>query len=80
MVAQISGALLASFVLREVLNPIQNLGTTTPGDTAMKALVMEIVVTFCMMFVTSAVATDTRAVSPFFIKYKIYNYYYYYYN
>lgn len=62
MVAQISGALLASFVLREVLNPIQNLGTTTPGDTAMKALVMEIVVTFCMMFVTSAVATDTRAV------------------
>ncbi|WOK94252.1 hypothetical protein Cni_G02954 [Canna indica] len=61
-VAQISGALVASFVLREVLHPITNLGTTTPGDTAMKALVMEIVVTFCMMFVTSAVATDTKAV------------------
>ncbi|XP_074565197.1 aquaporin NIP2-2-like [Curcuma longa] len=62
MVAQISGAMIASFVLRELLHPITNLGTTTPGDTASKALVMEIVVTFCMMFVTSAVATDTKAI------------------
>ncbi|XP_042419260.1 aquaporin NIP2-1-like [Zingiber officinale] len=62
MVSQISGATVASFVLREVLYPIRNLGTTTPSDTATKALVVEIVVTFCMMFVTSAVATDTRAV------------------
>ncbi|KAG6537325.1 aquaporin NIP2-2-like [Zingiber officinale] len=62
MVAQISGAMIASFVLRELLHPITNLGTTTPSDTASKALVMEIVVTFCMMFVTSAVATDTKAI------------------
>ncbi|RRT33029.1 hypothetical protein B296_00053777 [Ensete ventricosum] len=64
MCAQISGAMVASFVLRELLHPITNLGTTTPSDTAVKALVMETVVTFCMMFVTSAVATDTKAVSP----------------
>ncbi|RWW23304.1 hypothetical protein BHE74_00014967 [Ensete ventricosum] len=63
MAAQISGAMVASFVLRELLHPITDLGTTAPSDTAVKALVMEIVVTFCMMFVTSAVATDTKAVS-----------------
>ncbi|CAL9201070.1 aquaporin NIP2-1-like [Musa acuminata AAA Group] len=62
MAAQISGAMIASFVLRELLHPITDLGTTAPSDTAVKALVMEIVVTFCMMFVTSAVATDTKAV------------------
>ncbi|WOL20277.1 aquaporin NIP2-1-like [Canna indica] len=62
MAAQISGSMAASFVLHELLHPITNLGTTTPSETAVKALIMEIVVTFCMMFVTSAVATDTKAV------------------
>ncbi|XP_008802606.2 aquaporin NIP2-1-like [Phoenix dactylifera] len=60
--AQISGALLASFILGQLLHPITNLGTTTPSGTPYQALVMEIVVTFCMMFVTLAVATDTKAV------------------
>lgn len=63
VVAQLTGAAAASFLLRELLQPITNLGTTTPSTTAFQALVMEIVVTFCMMFVTSAVATDTRAVT-----------------
>lgn len=79
MVAQISGAMIASFVLRELLHPITNLGTTTPGDTATKALVMEIVVTFCMMFVTSAVATDTKAVSLYFSLFTIGIKYFYWY-
>ncbi|XP_008784026.2 aquaporin NIP2-1-like [Phoenix dactylifera] len=60
--AQISGAVIASFILRQLLHPITNLGTTTPSGTPWQALVMEIVVTFCMMFVTLAVATDTKAV------------------
>ncbi|KAG1366455.1 hypothetical protein COCNU_13G002450 [Cocos nucifera] len=60
--AQISGAVMASFILRQLLHPITNLGTTTPSGTPLQALVMEIVVTFCMMFVTLAVATDTKAV------------------
>lgn len=58
---------MGAFTLREVLSPIQHLGTTTPSGTDVQALVMEIVVTFLMMFVTSAVATDTKAV-------KIYTY------
>ncbi|KAI0507009.1 hypothetical protein KFK09_013127 [Dendrobium nobile] len=60
--SQLSGATFASFVLKALLNPITELGTTTPAGTALQALIMEIVVTFCTMFVASAVATDTRAV------------------
>ncbi|OAY70775.1 Aquaporin NIP2-1 [Ananas comosus] len=60
--AQVSGAVIAGFVLRELLHPIANLGTTTPSGTVWQALVTEVVVTFNMMFVTSAVATDTKAV------------------
>ncbi|XP_020590316.1 aquaporin NIP2-1-like isoform X1 [Phalaenopsis equestris] len=60
--AQITGATISSFALKVMLNPITNLGTTTPSGTALQALIMEVVVTFCMMFVASAVATDTRAV------------------
>ncbi|CAL9043006.1 aquaporin NIP2-1 [Musa acuminata AAA Group] len=62
MLAQIAGSTTASYILRELLDPIHDLGTTTPSHTAAKALVTEIVVTFNMMFVTAAVATDTKAV------------------
>ncbi|RZS02982.1 hypothetical protein BHM03_00033105 [Ensete ventricosum] len=62
--AQIAGSTVASYILRELLDPINDIGTTTPSHTAVKALVTEIVVTFNMMFVTAAVATDTKAVSP----------------
>ncbi|XP_068637036.1 aquaporin NIP2-2-like [Aristolochia californica] len=60
--AQFTGAIFASFILRMLLHPIKDVGTTTPSGSAFRALVMEIVVTFSMMFVTSAVATDTKAV------------------
>ncbi|KAJ8459947.1 hypothetical protein OPV22_032873 [Ensete ventricosum] len=60
--AQIAGSTVASYILRELLDPINDIGTTTPSHTAVKALVTEIVVTFNMMFVTAAVATDTKAV------------------
>ncbi|KAH0451310.1 hypothetical protein IEQ34_018609 [Dendrobium chrysotoxum] len=60
--AQLTGAIISSFVLKALLHPIKNLGTTTPAGTPLQALITEIVVTFNMMFVTSAVATDTRAV------------------
>ncbi|WOK91602.1 aquaporin NIP2-1 [Canna indica] len=62
MAAQISGATIASFILRQLLHPIDDLGTTTPSGTAANALVAEMIVTFNMMFVTCAVATDTKAV------------------
>ncbi|KAG5226927.1 noduline intrinsic protein [Salix suchowensis] len=60
--AQVTGAISASFTLKVLLNPIKHVGTTSPSGTAVQALIMEIVVTFSMMFITSAVATDTRAV------------------
>lgn len=63
--AQLSGATSAAFTLRILLDPIKELGTTTPSGPESKALLMEIVVSFCMMFVTSAVATDTKAVRTY---------------
>lgn len=60
--AQLTGSISASFTLRILLHPIKNLGTTTPSGTDLQALIMEIIVTFTMMFVTSAVATDSKAV------------------
>ena len=61
-VAQFTGAIGAAFTLGALLDPIHSIGTTTPSGSNLQALIMEIVVTFNMMFVTSAVATDAKAV------------------
>lgn len=63
--AQVIGATSAGFSLRILLHPIKHVGTTSPSGTDIQALVMEIVLTFSMMFITSAVATDTKAVRLF---------------
>ncbi|KAL8475688.1 hypothetical protein ACS0TY_028378 [Phlomoides rotata] len=60
--AQVIGATSAGLTLRVLLHPIKHVGTTSPSGSDIQALVMEIVVTFTMMFVTSAVATDTKAI------------------
>jgi aquaporin NIP len=60
--AQLTGAISAAFTLRVLLHPIKHIGITSPAGTELQALIMEIVVTFSMMFVTSAVATDSKAV------------------
>ncbi|XP_049395276.1 aquaporin NIP2-1-like [Solanum stenotomum] len=61
--AQVTGAISAAFTLRVLLHPvIKHVGTTTPSGSDIQALIMEIVVTFSMMFITSAVATDTKAI------------------
>lgn len=60
--AQLSGATSAAFSLRILLHPIKEIGITSPSGPEFQALLMEIVVSFTMMFVTSAVATDTKAV------------------
>ncbi|KAG6469404.1 hypothetical protein ZIOFF_074121 [Zingiber officinale] len=62
LITRFDRATVGSFILRGLLHPITDLGTTTPSGAAGKALVAEIIVTFNMMFVTLAVATDTRAV------------------
>ncbi|XP_022740323.1 aquaporin NIP2-1-like [Durio zibethinus] len=60
--AQLIGAISASFTLRVLLHPIKHIGTTSPSGSNFQALIMEIVVTFSMMFIASAVTIDTKAV------------------
>ncbi|XP_071694678.1 aquaporin NIP2-1-like [Rutidosis leptorrhynchoides] len=60
--AQLTGSIAASFALKTLLKTTKYIGVTTPSGTDLQALIMEIVVTFTMMFVTSAVATDSKAV------------------
>lgn len=60
--AQLSGALFASLLLRALFGATAHLGATVPRGSASQSLVLEIVLTFFLMFVIMAVATDTRAV------------------
>lgn len=62
LLAQFTGAVAASAVLRLLFGPVANLGTTVPRDGAGQSLVLEGILTFFLMFVIMAVATDTRAV------------------
>ncbi|KAM1015350.1 hypothetical protein ACFX2I_045127 [Malus domestica] len=61
-VAQLAGSISASFTLSVLLHPIKQLGTTSPSGSEIQALISEIIMTFSMEFVASAVATDTKAV------------------
>ncbi len=62
--AQCSGAILAAGCLRLLLGPVANLGTTVPMGSggAWQSFGLEVLLTFFLMFVIMAMATDTRAV------------------
>jgi len=60
--AQIGGALAAATLLRASLGDVAALGSTSPSGSDAQALVFEIVMSFLLMFVIMAVATDARAV------------------
>ena len=60
--AQLAGALLASSLLRGLFGNEEQLGSTVPSGSASQSLVLEILLTFFLMFVIAAVATDVRAV------------------
>jgi len=60
--AQVAGALLAAAVLRASLGDVASLGATLPSGSDGQSLVWEAILTFLLMFVIMAVATDTRAV------------------
>ncbi|MGN6031880.1 MAG: MIP/aquaporin family protein [Thermomicrobiales bacterium] len=60
-VAQVVGSLAAAGVLRVTFGNVANLGTTAPTDTAMKAFVVELVMTAVLVFVVYGAATDKRA-------------------
>ena len=59
---QFAGAVLASLLVRYIFGDVAHLGAHIPALAAGKAFVLEIVITFILMFVITAVATDTRAV------------------
>jgi MIP family channel proteins len=61
-VAQAAGALLAAVVLRGSLGNIAHVGATLPSGTERQSFLWEVVLTFFLMLVIMAVATDTRAV------------------
>ncbi|KAL4563390.1 hypothetical protein LXL04_027431 [Taraxacum kok-saghyz] len=63
VVAQILASTLASGSLKLIFNSKDNnLGATIPGGSDLQSLVLEFIITFYLMFVICAVATDNRAI------------------
>ena len=60
--AQFAGALAAAAVLRASLGNIAHVGATLPSGSDAQSFFWEVVLSFFLMFVILAVATDTRAV------------------
>jgi MIP family channel proteins len=60
--SQLTGALAAALILRASLGNIAHVGATIPTGSDGQAFLWEAVLTFFLMFVIMAVATDTRAV------------------
>ncbi len=63
LIGQCSGALVASLILRAMFGNVAHLGATLPHGSQLQSLLLEAVLTFFLMFVITAVATDTRAVT-----------------
>jgi MIP family channel proteins len=61
-ISQLAGASIAALVLRGLFGTIARIGTNIPAGSDWQSLVMETVLTFFLMFVIMAVATDYRAV------------------
>src|SRR3954463_11906081 len=60
--AQLLGALIAAALLRGSLGAIADVGATLPSGSQGQSFLWELVLSFFLMFVIMAVATDTRAV------------------
>jgi len=60
--AQLAGALVAALLLRSSLGDLADVGATLPSGSRGQAFVWELVLSFFLMLVIMAVATDTRAV------------------
>jgi aquaporin NIP len=64
LVAQVVGSVLASGTLYLLFDvDEESIFGTTPAGSNMQSLVFEILTSFLLMFVVSAVSTDNRAVS-----------------
>ena len=60
--AQVAGAILAAAILRGSLGDVAHAGATLPSGSQGQSFLWEIVLSFFLMLVVMAVATDTRAV------------------
>ena len=60
--AQLAGALVAAAILRGSLGNIAHVGATFPSGSDGQTFLWEAILSFFLMFVIMAVATDTRAV------------------
>jgi MIP family channel proteins len=60
--AQLLGAITAALCLRLLFGDVARLGATLPAGSDWQSFVLEALLTFFLMFVIMAVATDTRAV------------------
>jgi len=63
---QILASVSAAFAVKAVFNPFMSGGVTVPSVGYGQAFATEFIVSFILMFVVTAVATDTRAVSILF--------------
>ena len=59
--AQLAGAAAAGLTLLAILGDVAHMGATLPTGSDPQALGLEVVLTFFLMFVVMAVATDARA-------------------
>jgi aquaporin NIP len=61
---QVLGSICASFALKGMFDPFLSGGVTVPDVTisSTQAFFTEFIITFNLLFVVTAVATDTRAV------------------
>jgi aquaporin NIP len=60
--AQLAGAVTAAAILRGSLGDVAHVGATLPSGSQGQSFLWELVLTFFLMLVIMAVATDTRAV------------------
>lgn len=60
--AQVSASICASFALKGVFHPFMSGGVTVPSVSIAQAFMLEFIISFNLMFVVTAVATDTRAI------------------
>lgn len=65
IVAQCVGAVAASFLLRAGLGSVGQMGATLPAISTGGAFVVELLLSFVLMFVIMAVATDDRVADGF---------------
>ncbi|KAH9319150.1 hypothetical protein KI387_020919, partial [Taxus chinensis] len=60
--AQVVGSIAAGIVLYHLFGDIAHMAATVPAGSEIQSFVLEILITFLLMFVVCGVATDTRAV------------------